>query len=188
MGTATTIGNIPFGSGNDGAVFASPKIPLSDGLNMLNRLVKARREVTAVFFEDMSAAPAANDQFESKAFAAFFAPSNTSELINKIARLSDFIDPTVKNFTGPDNATISNALSIASLIPRSLPTPSIYLSSDGEISLKFSRGKKEAVIDIDAEDTYGYAYLIKGSFQAGKTDGAIGAKSLPKDLLDYFKK
>ncbi len=112
--------------------------------------------------------------------------SSPSEVINKIAQLKNLIADWDKDFTAPSLETITNALEIAALFPKKFPVAKISISSDGEISLKLIRGKKQAVIDIDEDEEYGYTYFQGGRFVPGKEKAEVSDPKLPKDLLSYF--
>jgi hypothetical protein len=115
-----------------------------------------------------------------------YVSSSHSEVLNKIARLRTLISDWDKGFEAPSMKTIANALEIAALLPKKFPVAKICLSSDGDISLELIKGKKHAVIDIDEEIEFSYAYFLRGKFVPGKEKGELPANKLPKDLVEYF--
>jgi len=115
-----------------------------------------------------------------------YVSSSHSEVLNKIARIRTLISHWDNDFKAPSMQTIANALEIAALFPTKFPVPKICLSSDGEISLELIKGKRHAVIDIDEENEFSYAYFLQRKFVPGKEKAELPANKLPKDLVEYF--
>lgn len=112
--------------------------------------------------------------------------SSPSEVLNKIARIQTLVADWDKDFKAPSMKTITNALGIAAVFPEKFPVAKIRLFSDGEISFELIKGKKRAVIDIDEDHEFAYAYFQENKFVAGKKKGVLTANQLPKDLVEYF--
>jgi hypothetical protein len=121
-----------------------------------------------------------------KDIAHVYVSSSHLEVLNKIARLRALIPDWDKGFKAPSMKTVANALEIAALLPKKFPVAKICLSSDGDISLELIKGKKHAVIDIDEENEFSYAYFLRGNFLPGKDKGELPLNRLPGDLLAYF--
>jgi len=117
---------------------------------------------------------------------AFCVSSSHLEVLNKIARIRTLISDWDEYFKAPSTETITNALKIAALFPKQFPVAKICLSSDGDVSFELIKGNKHAVIDIDEENEFGYAYLRGKTFVPGKEKGELPADKLPKDLVEYF--
>ncbi len=115
-----------------------------------------------------------------------YVSSSHSEVLNKVARIKSLISDWDKAFQAPSMKTITNALEIAALFPKRFPVAKIRLSSDGEISFELIKSKKRAVIDIDEDREFAYAYFQGNKFVAGKEKGVLTANQLPKDLVEYF--
>ena len=124
--------------------------------------------------------------YSIKDVAHVYVSSSHLEVLNKIARLRTLIPDWDKGFKAPSMKTIANALEIAALLPKNFPVAKICLSSDGDISLELIKGKKHAVIDIDEENEFSYAYFLRGKFLPGKDKGELALNKLPDDLLAYF--
>ena len=121
-----------------------------------------------------------------KDVAHVYVSSSHLEVLNKLARLRTLISDWDKDFKAPSMKTIANALEIAALFPKKFPVAKICLSSDGDISLELIKDKKHAVIDIDEENEFSYAYFRGGKFLPGKNKGELASNKLPDDLLAYF--
>jgi len=115
-----------------------------------------------------------------------YVSSTHSEVLNKIARIRTLISDWDKDFKAPSMKTISNALETAALFPKKFPVPKICLSSDGEISFELVKGKKHAVIDIDEDNDFSYAYFQGNKFVPGKERAEIASNKLPTDLVKYL--
>ena len=118
--------------------------------------------------------------------AQVYDSSSPSEVINKIANLRNLIGDWDEEFRAPTLKTISNALEVAALFPKKFPIPKIAISADGEISFELNRGKKRAVIDIDEDSEFSYAYFQGNKFVPGNELAQIKSKKLPQDLAKYF--
>ena len=112
--------------------------------------------------------------------------SSHSEVLNKVARISTLISDWDEEFKAPSTQTITNALKTATLFPRKFPIPRICISADGEITFELVKGKKRAVIDINDESDFSYAYFHESEFVPGKEIGKITSEKLPNDLIEYF--
>jgi len=115
-----------------------------------------------------------------------YVSSSHSEVLNKISRIRTLVADWDKGFKAPSMKTITNALEIAAVFPKKFPVAKIRLSSDGEISFELIKGKKRAVIDIDEDHEFAYAYFQGNKFVAGKKKGVLTVNELPKDLVEYF--
>jgi len=115
-----------------------------------------------------------------------YVSSSPSEVLNKIARIRTLVADWDRGFKAPSMKTITNALEIVAVFPKKFPVAKIRLSSDGEISFELIKGKKRAVIDIDEDHEFAYAYFQGNKFVAGKEKGVLTANQLPKDLVEYF--
>lgn len=118
--------------------------------------------------------------------AQVYDSSRYSEVINKIANIRNLIADWDEDFKAPTLQTISNVLEVAALLPKRFPVPKIAISDDGEISFEFVRGKRRAVIDINDNSNFSYAYFQGNKFVPGKEVAQIKSKKLPQDLAKYF--
>lgn len=118
--------------------------------------------------------------------AQIYDSSGPSEVINKIANIRSLIADWDEDFKAPTHQTISNALEVAALLPKKFPVPKISISNDGEISFDLVRGKRRAVIDINDDSYFSYAYFQGKKFIPGKETAQIKSKKIPQDLTKYF--
>lgn len=83
------------------------------------------------------------------------------------------------------SSALKDALTFLTLLPRDAEIPSANPTLDGEIRFEWGARNKRAVVILDGEAEFGYAYYQNGRFIPGRETGAIGG-GIPNDLVEYI--
>lgn len=83
------------------------------------------------------------------------------------------------------SSALEDAFAFLTLLPRDAEIPSANPTLDGEIRFEWGAKNKRAVVILDGEAEFGYAYYQSGRFIPGGERGAI-RDGIPNDLVEYI--
>lgn len=82
-------------------------------------------------------------------------------------------------------SSLTGAFRFLLFLPRNIEVPDTTITSDGEIRFVWGVGDRRAVVIVDGEDEFGYAYYQYDHFIAGEETGVI-KNGIPEDLMRYL--